>query len=120
MGNYKEAFRAATQLFRFDEETTSGLQKIFDEQGYSAALEKTLMILNDFAKNNSVSTIRMAAINLMLNKSDEALDWLETGLENRDPDMPYISTGVFVYKDVEDHPRFLTILEKMNLPQKVD
>ena len=68
------------------------------------------------AQNNYVSFFDLAARYLMLGQNDRALYWFENGLEMHDPNMPYITTGFFNTDPLEDNPRFLAILEKMNLP----
>ena len=41
---------------------------------------------------------------------------LERAYEVHDPLMPYIVTGGYPYYPLYDNPRFLAILEEMNLP----
>ena len=44
---------------------------------------------------------------------EKAMSLIEKGYENQDPTMPYI--GVML-RSLYDHPRFMNIMEKMNLP----
>ena len=57
---------------------------------------------------------------MMGNQQEKALDWLEKGFEIHDPNMPYIATGFSNFDQLHDNPRFIAILEKMNLPPGKD
>jgi hypothetical protein len=57
-----------------------------------------------------------AIYNMMVDQPDKAMDWLEKGFEVRDQRMPYIATHGFLFEPLFDNPRFIAILEKMNLP----
>ena len=60
--------------------------------------------------------MNMALLKLRAGKHDEAVAWLERAYEQRDPEMPYISSGDRWYKPLGDNPRFIALLEKMKLP----
>jgi hypothetical protein len=60
--------------------------------------------------------IDMAFRYLMVNEHEKALDWLEKGYKVRDQSMPYIATDLYFTRDLSDNPRFIALLEKMNLP----
>ncbi len=62
------------------------------------------------------AAIRIAWMYLKVDKTDEALNILEKVLEEQGPDLPYVTTGIDHYKELESEPRFLAILEKMGLP----
>ncbi len=47
---------------------------------------------------------------------NKALDWLETGYEKRDQNMPYLCWPLF--DPIRDEPRFQEIARKMGLPHK--
>ena len=47
-------------------------------------------------------------------EQNTALDWLERAFEQRDPGILGIKSDV-AFAELHDHPRFETILEKMNL-----
>ncbi len=53
---------------------------------------------------------------MMVDQPDKAMEWLEKGFEVRDPVMPYIATHGFLFEPLFDNPRFIEILQKMNLP----
>ena len=59
---------------------------------------------------------RIAWMYLQVDNTDEALSILEKELEEQAADLPYVTTGIDHYKELESEPRFLAILEKMGLP----
>ena len=67
------------------------------------------------ASNTYVGFFELAVRYNLLNQNDRVLDFFEVGLEMHDPNMPYITTGFFDTETLEDDPRFLAILERMNL-----
>jgi tetratricopeptide (TPR) repeat protein len=119
MGNHKKAFELYLEgkKFVFDEETISELLKTFDEQGQHAALEKVLI---EYAKSTRDRySVDIAGIYAIVNKYDEALICLEKAYEMRKPSMPYLSTGNW-HDSIRNDPRFINLLEKMNLPLPED
>jgi len=46
---------------------------------------------------------------------DRAIDWLEKGYEDHDPNMPYIGEPLF-YDPLRSYPRYQDLLRRMNLP----
>ena len=94
------------------------IEKVYKEQGIDAAYEEILHQMELKAQNNFVPFFELAARYNLLGQNDRALDWFEIGLEMHDPNMPYITTGFFDTEPLEDNPRFLAILEKMNLSLK--
>jgi hypothetical protein len=58
----------------------------------------------------------MAVFYIMGNQQDKAMDCLEKGYEIHDPNMPYIATKAYPLDSLYNNPRFIAILEKMNLP----
>jgi len=44
------------------------------------------------------------------------LDLIEKGYEIRDPNMPYIGTKIDQFDSLYFNPRFVAILEKLDLP----
>ncbi|MCH7575992.1 MAG: tetratricopeptide repeat protein [Candidatus Marinimicrobia bacterium] len=51
---------------------------------------------------------------LGLGDYEKALDWLEKGMAERNPSMPFISLGL-INEPVRDHPRFKAILKELGL-----
>jgi TolB-like protein len=102
-------------LFKFTEEDMQEIEIIFNDQGYIAAYEKVLKHLEEYAENNHISAISMAASYIMANQPDKAMDWLEKGFEQKDPKVPNITT-IFYFEPLFNNPRFIAICKKINLP----
>ena len=111
-----KAERYILPSFSFKEDDIKEFERIFNEQGLIKAYEKVMKHLEEFAENNSVSTIDMAMRYIMANKPDKAMDWIEKGYEIHDPAMPYITTHCFNLDPLFSNPRFIEIIKKMNLP----
>ena len=102
-------------VFNFTEEDIKEIEIVFNERGYLAAYDKILIHLEEYAENNYISGISIAQTYIMANQPDKAMDWLEKGLEQKDPGMPNI-TSIFYFEPLFNNPRFIAICKKMNLP----
>jgi tetratricopeptide (TPR) repeat protein len=111
----QEKFDYELDRFYFiDEEVKDSLRKTFTEKGHEAAWDAYAEV---FLRDSPYGWPRyMAHIMLIAGKHDEAVTWLEKAFEERDSEMPYISSGDRFYKPLGDHPRFIALLEKMKLP----
>jgi TolB-like protein len=118
LGNYEESVRFCVKLFGLDAENSALVMDTYQEQGYKAALEKFISIVETIPDEQipvSAAT-RIAWMYLQVDKTDEALSILEKELEEQSADLPYVTTGIGHYSKLESEPRFLAILEKMGLP----
>jgi hypothetical protein len=62
-----------------------------------------------------VNSIDVATLYAIAGENSQALEWLEKGLEERSPQMPYVDTSVGL-APLRSDPRFQDLLRKMNLP----
>ncbi len=118
LGNYEESLRYCVQLFGLDEANSNLVMDQFKKQGYKAGLEKMVSIVEAIPEEQipvSAAT-RIAWMYLKVDETDKALSILESVLEAQGPDLPYVTTGIDHYKELESEPRFLAILEDMGLP----
>ena len=69
------------------------------------------------AETAAASALGVDVATWYMRAGDEALalEWLETGLRQRDPNMPYIGV-IPLYDPLGDDPRFQDLLRRMNLP----
>lgn len=95
------------------------VERIFGESGFVAANEEILRQLELVTLNGFVSPVIMAQRYVMVDQAEKAIEWLEKGLEVRDPNMPYISTQGYLFDPLFDNPGFIEIIQKMNLPLPV-
>ena len=113
---YEKAFNALKMVMPLEDAIKQQIDGIFREQGIEAAIKEYLYQMELKAQKEYVGVFDLAPYYNLLNQNDKVLDWLETGLEMHDPNMPYITTGFFNTVQFRDNPRFIAILEKMNLP----
>ena len=97
-----------------------GIEKIYNELGIQAALEESVRQMEFRAQNSFVSPISIAQWNNRLYRHDKAMDWLEESFEIREQFLPYIVTGLLRFDSLYNNPRFIDIVEKMNLPMPGD
>jgi len=92
------------------------IERIYDEQGFHAAYEEELRQWEVLANKGYVGPVDMAIIYMKGNIQDKALDLIEKGYEIRDPNMPYIGAKMNPFDSLYFNPRFIAIMEKLNLP----
>ena len=103
------------RMYQVKEEDIQEIDKIFKEYGVIKAYDKITQHLEEVSENNSISPIDMAYRYIYGDQPDKAIDWLEKGYEMHDPAMTYITTGQ-IFAPLFNNPRFIDIVEKMNLP----
>jgi len=114
-GEYEKAIEALKIYLPFHGIVTNEMERIFNEQGFEPAYEETLNLMEIAAQKGMCSPADLAMKFLIHGKHEKGMDYYETGFEMHDQNMPYIST--FAGDDyINSNPRFLAILEKMNLP----
>ena len=101
---------------QFEEEAFKEIEKIYKEQGFSAAYEKIVPLYEDLANNNIIAHMEMSIIYTKSNQLDKVMEMIEQGYEIRDHTMPYIVTKAYNFEPLYDNQRFIAIVEKMNLP----
>jgi TolB-like protein len=117
--DYNKVMEAAKYIFAAKEEKVNfkEVERIFGETGFIAAYEEILRQLEVLAqKGYFLAPVEMAYRYMMVNQPDKAMEWIEKGFEVRDPVMPYIATHGFLCEPLFDNPRFIEIIQKMNLP----
>jgi tetratricopeptide (TPR) repeat protein len=91
------------------------MAKGFSEGGFEGAMRRSADALSVLAGKVEVLPIDVADLYLFAGDTGLALDWLENGLEARDPAMPYIGVAP-LYDPLHAEPRFQALLRKMGLP----
>ncbi len=119
-GKYDKAFEYYKKENELTEDVNNSIDRIFKEQGRFAAYEEIVNQLELLAQNSYVAFWEPAYRYHQINQYEKALDWIEKGFERHNPNMPYIATGATKLDHLYVHPRFIAILEKMNLPLPED
>ncbi len=117
-GDYDKAFEAVKYILPLEDTVLKDIDSIFNEQGFEMAYKEILRQMEILSQNGYVVPVEMAYRYIMVNQQDKAMDWIEKGYEIRDPNMPYIATGIYLCEPLFNNPRFIDIVEKMNLPLK--
>ena len=105
-------------LLPFEDNVMRDIERIYSEQGFIVAYEEVVYQMELLAQKSFIIPCDMAVRCNLANQNEKALDWIEKGFEIHDPNMPYITTGFAKFDQLYDNPRFIAILEKMNLPLK--
>jgi adenylate cyclase len=93
----------------------SGIDDVFKQEGYFGALEYILPMLEEQGKAGKMVPTDLVYYFLRTKNIDKALVWLEKGHAIHDPNMPYITTNYAAFHLLNDEPRYIELLKKMNL-----
>ena len=100
----------------FNEMELNRIEKIYNENGFNSAYTEIVQKLEILAETEVVLPIDMAFKNYVINRDDKTMEWIEKGLELHDFSLIYIGTGFMNFTRLYDNPRFIEVLNKMNLP----
>ncbi len=118
--DYEKSFKAAKHLLPLEEDAIKEIEAIFDKQGFVAAYEEITNQMEVVVQKGGSSPCWLANLYIFADQPDKAMEWIEKGFEVHDPVMPFIATHGFFFEPLFDNPRFIDILEKMNLPLPED
>ena len=118
--DYEKTFQATKNILPLEKEAIKEIEAIFDQQGFVATYMEITNQMEVVTQNGRISPIDMAVWYIYADRPVKAMDWLEKGFEMHDPVIPYIATGMFSLHTLYDNPRFIDILQKMNLPLPED
>jgi hypothetical protein len=82
--------------------------------GDAAGAEQVLRELEDLAARRYVSPYHLAYVHTGLGEHDRAMDYLEQAYEERGGAL-YGIRGSFLFADLRSHPRFKSLLGRLNL-----
>jgi TolB-like protein/Tfp pilus assembly protein PilF len=116
-GDSLGSIEAGLQWLPLEEESKTTVKKIYDEQGFFAAQKEIIDALEEYSKENYFTPLEMANRYIgILNNIEKGIDWLEKGYELHDQQMPYIYIVFRENELIKNHPRYIALLKKMNLP----
>ena len=119
-GEYDKVMEAAKYILPAKGVDFKEVERIYWESGFVAAYEEIMRQLEVLAQKGYSAPVDVAIRYMMVDRLDKAMGWLEKGFEAHDPNMPYIATHSYLFDPLFDNPRFIEILEKMNLPMPED
>ena len=114
--DYEKSFRATKYLLPLEDDAMNEIEAIFDKQGFVAAFEEITNRLEVLALKGMYEPMDMVVMYIFANRPDKAMDWIERGFEVHSHQIPYIATGIYNLDTLYENPRFIAVLEKMNLP----
>jgi TolB-like protein/Tfp pilus assembly protein PilF len=118
-GMHKEALAAAKAYLNVvyrDRDVEKAFDRGYAEGGYSSAMRRAADALAAHFRKSYVNPDDIACLYLEAGEKAQALEWLEKGVEVRDPVMPYLGIPFF-YDRLRSDPRFQALLRRMNLPK---
>jgi len=99
-----------------EESVHLAIAKTAEEEGIEAAYSEIVNQLEILGPASLQGPFAMASRYLFLKQYDKVMETLEQGFEMHDSNMPYIASGYFNPEPLLNNPRFIAIMEKMNLP----
>ncbi|HUR96887.1 MAG TPA: winged helix-turn-helix domain-containing protein [Pyrinomonadaceae bacterium] len=97
---------------------TLSLQGILQQAaGNTGAVRETLAKLVRVKEEKYISSVNIASVYAAMRDESNALEWLETGLKERDPNLTWIKFDK-EFKFLQPHPRFQALLREVGLAEK--
>jgi len=116
IGDYEKWIEHFKKIGWQDDKTVASVDSVFQELGYLAAVEMTIKIDEEAAKESYIDINIQGFRYLEIHNYEKAMDCYEKGYEIHHPNMPYIGGLVRNYDKLKDNPRYIALLKKMNLP----
>ena len=119
-GDYKNNIKTWIKYLSLENETGPAILETYDEQGFSAAVEALIVELEKISEASF--NLDLALMYTIVKSHSKALDIYEKMYEDRDANLPYLSTIFLSYHGPFqiDDPRINELLMKINLPLKED
>jgi tetratricopeptide (TPR) repeat protein len=118
IGDYDKWIELWKQQVMWDEENLAAIEETYRQQGYWAAINQIINIVEKNFMENGQLYYQMGwlAINYIeIGEFDKAVETMEIMYENKDPGTTYMTTWGG-YEQLIENPRYITLLKKMNLP----
>ena len=116
VGETNAFIKAIRFIFPFEDEVFLSIERIAKEEGLQEAYRELVVHLEVLQQSSFLVPVHMANRYARINQKNKLLDQLELGFEIHDQNMPYIATGFTKLEPAYGNPRFLDLIEKLNLP----
>jgi eukaryotic-like serine/threonine-protein kinase len=116
-GKRAEALAVAervAEITRGSHQPLGRLGWLYGRAGRTEEAERCLAQLHEFARTRYVPPHLFVFVLIGLGRIDEAVQWLDRAIEDRDPLATYLK-GWPMYEPVRAHPRYPELLRKMNM-----
>jgi tetratricopeptide (TPR) repeat protein len=121
-GMYEDAleFDKVNAEVKSNPELVQALVQGYEEGGYPGAWHRAAetLVAQSGSDNFVHNPLPVVWYYAMAGKNQEALDWLERGIDERDPGMPYVTQCVRA-RNLRHEPRYKQLLRRMNFPEDV-
>ena len=97
-----------------DDEVEEALDRGYGQGGYPGAMRREAETLAARSRTTFVAPSHVARLYAFAGDNEQALEWLGQGIEERDPEMPYVLNAA-LSDPLRDDPRFQDLLRRMNL-----
>jgi hypothetical protein len=114
-GRYEEAVEVIRTHYAGDKVMGEALTRGYAQAGYRGAMKAAADLQAERGRKTHVPIVDVAFLYVWAGEKARVLDWLEEGLEARDPNMPYIGVDPAMAV-LRSEPRFQAIVRQMNLP----
>ena len=113
-----EEYKIGSQLSgdRADSEYASAMEQGFRSGGREGALDKGIEALLPQRKTGGSSAYTIATMYAELGEKDQAFQWLNTSIQERDTEVPGMRTDSS-FDTIRSDPRFAEMVRKVGLPQ---
>lgn len=117
MGDYEKWLAAWTEKVRWSDQAKSSVRAAFDRGGHLEAIRE-MFRLNElhYPDDCFMSDGIKAERYMYLGEEEKALDHYEKTIEADPLQGTYMGTNLCFYDQLKDQPRYLALLEKLNLP----
>jgi TolB-like protein/Tfp pilus assembly protein PilF len=117
-GMYKDAFEQIKVYYESMDfkEGIEALTRGYEKAGYQGAVRSAAEMWEELAQATYVLPSELVKLYAYAGNKEKTLDWLEKGVEVRDPNMICIGVVPLWVDLLGDEPRYKELLRKMNLP----
>ncbi len=117
MGDYEKWLQAWMDKVAWSDQSKASVQEAFNQGGHLAAVREMLRLNEMYYPGDCFMDDGIKATRYMyLGEVDKVLDHFEKMIKNDPLDCAYLGTNLFFYDQLKDHPRYIAILKKLNLP----
>jgi tetratricopeptide (TPR) repeat protein len=117
MGDYEKWLQAWMDKVVWSDGAKASVQAAFDKGGHLEAVREMFRLNEMYFPGDCFMSDGVKAERYMyLGEKEKALDHFEKVIENSPLDGPYLGTNLCFYDQLKDQPRYIALLEKLNLP----
>jgi len=103
------------------EKYLASLDTTFKEQGYLGLIKARIRVNEEiYSQGDIISPLLQARLYATLGDYDKAMNYYEKAYEERWGLLAYVGLEIIDWPELKDNPRYIALLEKMNLPHPKD